>query len=197
MYEFCQSIIENYDNKNKLKEILLTWRKNRNASKEYIDTQLGENPGLDKFLLFTAFHDDDIELFRFLVNNGVSLDYEYNGYYLFSKMIYPKKLEMLKICIEKGINVNIRDKDGSTLLTWACIEDELPAVKLLIESGADIELPEIEYGCSPLLCAVSNERIEIVKYLLQFNPSLEKEDADGQTVFDLTDNEEILNLLKK
>ena len=48
-------------------------------------------------------------------------------------------LEMMKFLIGRGANCSLADKDGQVPLSWAMIQkDCLPAVKLLVESGADV-----------------------------------------------------------
>lgn len=81
---------------------------------------------------------------------------------------------LLELFLEKGININLvkrfHGKEQSTALLQAISNRDLPLVKFLVESGADVN-KSINYGRSeirtPLKYSLSLGQPEIVQYLLQ------------------------------
>ena len=58
----------------------------------------------------------------------------------------------------------------------------LDVVKLLVESGVDIEARDKNYGCSALVyTAAFTPRIDILDYLLSCNPDVNSQDNNGRT----------------
>lgn len=73
----------------------------------------------------------------------------------------------LKLAIQYGANLEVRNEEGETALGFACGWDQFEAVKILVEAGADINALEgpydDEHWCSPLDTA--NGKPEIFEYL--------------------------------
>lgn len=54
--------------------------------------------------------------------------------------------------IEQGLDVNTRDENGDTLLYWVLANDgNLRAIKMLVDSGADVNAPSAATGMTPLV----------------------------------------------
>ena len=57
-------------------------------------------------------------------------------------------LDTVKLLIENGADINIKEKDGWTALMLACrnsnTESSLETVKLLLENGANVNLRDIK-----------------------------------------------------
>lgn len=45
----------------------------------------------------------------------------------------------LKVYLNKGTDVNIKDEDGDSLLSYACLGKKFDNVKFLVESGANVK----------------------------------------------------------
>ena len=89
--------------------------------------------------------------------------------------------EVVEFLLEHGIDPNIQNNNGDTLLQLAAANNYLRLVKLLLEHGAD---PNIQnnYGRTPLHVAAFNGRREVVKLLLEHgaDPNIQ-ENMFGQT----------------
>ena len=72
--------------------------------------------------------------------------------------------EMAELLIDSGADVNIKDKDNRTALSYASENGCLEVVKLLVDSGADVNALN-NYGRNPLSYASTNGHLEVVKYL--------------------------------
>jgi ankyrin repeat protein len=71
---------------------------------------------------------------------------------------------VIRMLLTRGVSVEARDNQGRTLLTLAVLENREPIVKLLLESGADVEAPDT---MALLAYAVLKEQTAIVKLLLE------------------------------
>ena len=71
-------------------------------------------------------------------------------------------IEILRMLIEAGADVNATSGDGSSALADASLNGHAEAVKLLVEGGADLG----KYGGSSLVWAVRKRHADIARYLL-------------------------------
>lgn len=105
------------------------------------------------------------------------------------KEVVNNDVSEAKVLIQHGININAKDKNGTTALHWAIGKDKVQLAKFMIEKGANINLP-IESmvgleGITPLHLAAGHGELELVKLILSkgANPSLKSK--DGKTALDL------------
>ena len=95
-------------------------------------------------------------------------------------------LEVAKVLIEKGANVNTKDKDGMTPMVAAIFGEKDGAgkqglVRLLLEKGADLNTRYITNGVAftPLMAAASNKDLEVVKILLEKKVDVNQTDVNS------------------
>lgn len=115
-----------------------------------------------------------------------------------------KRLDIMKLLIEKGANVNAQNKFGKTALMYAIQYGNLDAVKMLVEHKADVNLATFEnvdgyetceYDLAakkrtPLMYAAWHANDEVVKYLLSKGAKQEAKDTEGHDyTFYLTKND--------
>ena len=81
------------------------------------------------------------------------------------------RYEIVKMLIDKNIDLNMRDVDGSTALLLAVENRHTHVARLLIESGADLEICN-NAGTNPLMCSFNGD-YEIVKLLVSKNVNLD------------------------
>jgi ankyrin repeat protein len=65
-------------------------------------------------------------------------------------------IEIAKLLIERGADVEAKDKWGRTPLYYACLNDNLECAELLIDAGADVGAKD-RFERTPLDLAQSNE----------------------------------------
>lgn len=63
-------------------------------------------------------------------------------------------------------NINQRAITGYTAAMQAVVDNQLPILKLLVEAGADLTIPD-NFGTTPLLMAVRKKHYELITFLLQ------------------------------
>lgn len=99
-------------------------------------------------------------------------------------------VEVAKILIENGANVNKVDKLKKTSLMSAALNGGVELVKLLVENGANIHA-ENEYGKTALDFAESFGRKEIVSYLKSLMMTENSTEVDTQvSLSDIVDSSE-------
>jgi len=106
-------------------------------------------------------------------------------------------LDIVKILIEKGANINYRGIYGDTSLNLVSIKGHLEIMKYLIDNGANIESKN-ENGNTPLSLAVKWSHVEIVKFLIEKGANINVKDINGNTPLSLAliwDEFDIINLL--
>ncbi|KZL78694.1 multiple ankyrin repeats single KH domain (pfs domain-containing protein) [Colletotrichum tofieldiae] len=79
---------------------------------------------------------------------------------------YRGHLKVVKLLLEKGANIKIKDIDGWTPLNAASSKGHLEVVKLLLEKGADITVTN-ESGWTPLHTASFNGYVKLARLFLQ------------------------------
>jgi ankyrin repeat protein len=94
-------------------------------------------------------------------------------------------LDQIKAALSKGIDVNIQDEEGRTMLHWAVDRSQKELVKFLVhEHGAQLNIQDVD-GMTCLHYAVSCEDEELTKLLVDANALVDVPDQDGETPLDL------------
>jgi ankyrin repeat protein len=101
--------------------------------------------------------------------------------------------------LEKGADINeVRASDGMTALMVAIANGNDSAVKMLIDNGADVDLPMLN-GVTPLMVAVKRQDLEMVRRLLKNGANPLIKDVNEKTAIDIAKgytNEIIQNILQ-
>ena len=107
-------------------------------------------------------------------------------------------LRIVQYLIEKqNVDIDIKGNEGRTPLHYASLKGYLPIVEYLLSKGANIEAKDSYYGqWTPLHYASNFNKINIVKYLISKGADKNAKDYRNRTPSDLTDIEEIKDILK-
>ena len=123
-----------------------------------------------------AVKENKPDLARTCLNVGVEDD---AVKWAFWKAATFKSPAMMKVILEKGTDINARDKDGNTALILAAKESPY-VVFALLKKGADPNIANGE-GKTALMAAAWFE-IEAVRYLVRFGADIHARDNEGKTV---------------
>ena len=81
---------------------------------------------------------------------------------------------------QRGVNVDLREPDGSTALLYATHNEDLELVRQLIRRDANVNAVN-DYGVSPLQEAASVGNAELIDILLKAGADVESRNHEGQT----------------
>ena len=119
--------------------------------------------GVDLFA--ESIMQDDLEEFKFLVENGADV----NNYNILGIISNKGYFEMVQYLVDKGVNVNEKDSNGDTSLHHAIMGGSyyIPEiVKILVDKGADINAKNND-NMSPLhFASIYNGNLEVVSFLV-------------------------------
>ena len=99
-------------------------------------------------------------------------------------------VRMVRILLNYGANPNVLTEAGDTPLLRAITtssnnpdrkEAAIATVLLLIEYGADMEIPDTEYQETPLIASVYGDLCEVTKILLSRGVNINTRDITGRT----------------
>ena len=95
------------------------------------------------FPLSEAVINNDLVSFNNLITEGVEIDgLDYNGLTALYYAAQYGRLEMARVLIEKGANIEHQDEYGNTPLMRACLNlnrNGVDMISLLISSGANVD----------------------------------------------------------
>ena len=80
-------------------------------------------------------------------------------------------LEIVKLLISHGADVNSQSSSGNTPLMYACASGHSEIVRVLLEANANVE-DHNENGHTPLMEAASAGHVEVAKILLEYGAGI-------------------------
>ncbi|WP_341823712.1 ankyrin repeat domain-containing protein [Wolbachia endosymbiont (group A) of Agelastica alni] len=130
---------------------------------------------LDKELLLTVKSEDDLKTINSLIAQGISKD-RHGAYYY----AWNGNLDMVKLLVERDVNVNATDKYDCTLLHWAALKGHSGVAEFLVDKGANVNAKDI-LGRTPMHLAVTNNYMNITEFLLENGANVDEADKNGST----------------
>ncbi|GAB1437838.1 ankyrin repeat domain-containing protein [Providencia sp.] len=82
------------------------------------------------------------------------------------------QLELLKICLEKGVDINITNRQGRTAIVNASLNKHYECVSFLINAGADINKQD-QTCFNPFLLSCLNNDLTLLRLVLPAKPNLD------------------------
>lgn len=108
----------------------------------------------------------------------------------------------MRSLLNKGADVDARDRNGMTVLMLAAREGRQNSVKILLDKGADVNAKGVgeQEGWTALMYAIREGHVKIVKFLLNKDADVNAKDKDGRTALSLAKtfrHTEIVKLLNQ
>ncbi|CAG5114351.1 Oidioi.mRNA.OKI2018_I69.chr2.g8410.t1.cds [Oikopleura dioica] len=104
--------------------------------------------------------------------------------------------EVMKF-VNEDQDVNHKDYSNLTPLHDAVNCGDIEIIEFLIKENANLNVAGGPERSTPLILAVSEDRFDVAKLLLEYNADPHRCDKNGKTASDLTKNPKILKLLNK
>lgn len=149
--------------------------------------------------MYHVIHYGREDMIECLVNAGADLDIRYGKEgksctHLLEDNFRTNLIDVIKLIIEKGAEVNIADHESRTPLHYAAMAKNVEMVMLLLEGGANLPNPE---GGAPLHCLAKDYNIETMELLMKNGATMltisiieradvSWEDAEGMTLLHIT-----------
>ncbi|KAL4866147.1 hypothetical protein BDV12DRAFT_187657 [Aspergillus spectabilis] len=110
-----------------------------------------------------------------------------------------KHRNIMKFLLGKGANIEARDDDAQTALSWSARKGQVEAISLLLDKGANIESKD-RFGQTPLSLAARRGHREAVRFLLERGAKIISKDRSGRTAQDWAsqeDHEQVEKLIQE
>lgn len=124
-------------------------------------------------ILLDAMSQDKVHLARFVLDalDGQIVDSKTEGAQtpLISSILLPDthtRCKFVELLLQRGANVNCRDDQGRTALSYACERGCLEAVKILVRNNADPEVVD-SWGNTALMYAAVAGHSPVVEFLVR------------------------------
>jgi ankyrin repeat protein len=132
--------------------------------------------------LIEAVEKNRAALVELLLRRGART--ETNGGSALYQAALAGNLEILKLLLDKGANVNAQLGGGETILHVMATNGRAAIVKLLLENHANIEARD-RFGLTPLMVTAQNDQVEAARQLLDAGAQIEARDTHGETAMHL------------
>jgi len=136
----------------------------------FIENELEFNP-LDPPLICIAVQHRSVKVLELLIKKGFNVN-EYGSYKSPLHIIFEKRsldkedLEMLKLLIDAGADINAKDENGRTPLFGAIESNSRAMIELLVSLGAEVNAKD-KNGKTLLATAIENSDDEIIATVLK------------------------------
>lgn len=132
--------------------------------------------------LCSACRSGNVEAAKFLLEHGAHHHRGDRDFLPLTFAIHYEKLEVARLLLESGADIEEKNSSGKAVLTIACQSLSVEVVGFLLQSGAKIEQQDNE-GATPLMAAADSGRVNIIDILLEHGACLEVRDGRGRTPF--------------
>jgi len=117
----------------------------------------------------------------------------------FLKEVKAGNREHVELFIKAGMDINSRDKDGSTALMVTSEKGDIEMAQLLIRNGADVNAKNID-GYTALMYVAYKGNLAIAELLIKNKADVNARDKDGWTALryaSIQGRNDIIKLLTK
>eukprot|EP00698_Gefionella_okellyi_P023665 TRINITY_DN8147_c0_g1_i2.p1 TRINITY_DN8147_c0_g1~~TRINITY_DN8147_c0_g1_i2.p1 ORF type:complete len:1447 (-),score=339.37 TRINITY_DN8147_c0_g1_i2:189-3998(-) len=139
------------------------------------------NDGVCSPLLSSVTKHMDASMVKLLLELGADVDrpHERTRMTALHQAVIRDQVDIVKILLEAGANVNALNKHGLSPVHIAILKKRADALKLFLETNADALREPTAVGCTPLMLAARLGNTELVKFLLTRGVSARPTDKRG------------------
>ncbi len=129
------------------------------ATKKYSDEEVNQ-------ALLTAAKNDQLEVVKYLIENGININFTQTEYTPLMLASISGHLEMVEWLVEHGADVNVLNQDRISALKAAVLENQLEVAKFLVKKGGKLDIADSE-GNTPFMTAVDYGHLKMVKWFVK------------------------------
>ncbi len=134
--------------------------------------------------LMNAAAAGNVEQVKKLLDDGANPNARRQGVSAFAAAAQNGHVHVVELMLDYGSDVNLKDADNSTPLSWAAFAGKIEVVESLICHGAVIDAKASD-GLMPVARAIMSNQVEIVEMLLQHGANPNAMAAFGETSISL------------
>ncbi len=133
------------------------------------------------------------EAFKTLIERKASSD-SYNNAMMFG--VERGNLDVIQLLLDKGVDVNLHDERGRSLLEIAVESGHIDVAATLIRGGAHVNDINRRNGWTPVMKAIWKNRIDMVQFLIKHNADINYSNNKGETALLLAAKANYKNILQ-
>jgi ankyrin repeat protein len=140
----------------------------------------------------------NLNLVSDLITLGANVDWQDEDNYNYTPLhlaVREESVEIARMLIDSGADLNLQDQWGYTPLHWAAIKGNEEIARMLIDAKADLDVQDND-GRTPLHRAASDGSVEIARMLIDAGSRKDIRDEDGRIPYDFAQTRELKILLK-
>ena len=101
-----------------------------------------------------------------------------------SDLSWCRSFEIVKLLVQNGAKVNVRDNNGKTPVQLACCNRDIKVLQFLIQNGADTSIfnEKDKYGRTALHYAHRAGRLPLIKLLVENGANVDAQNNEGKTL---------------
>lgn len=135
----------------------------------------GETP------LYWACKNNNFELVKILIKYGAKKSINTINCSPLLAAYENENKQIMKYLLENGADINQKvDKDGYSIIRYACIDQNIRMVKFIIENGCDMYRQD-SYGGIPFFYALGAGKIDIINLFIKYGVDINQEVAMDMT----------------
>jgi ankyrin repeat protein len=139
--------------------------------------------------LMLAAGENDLYLAQVLIQHGCNLNLldhnNRNALFHAINSAFQDQSEMVNLLVNSGVNLNQVDADGLSPLTLAVLKGDKEIVRILLNSGADVNHQVLKDGNTALHYVVNLNKPELIQLLLLKKPELSIRNKNNQTPMEI------------
>lgn len=146
-----------------------------------------------RHIIQPAIAKNQFDLVKIMIDHELNLQLKQEGDTVLTIAcnLNPPNFKMVQLFVERGVNVNARDKNHYSALMYLTTKDDpnLDIIRYLIKNGADVNAKD-HSGRSILRLLVERRSLNqtLVQTLLENGANINSRDKDGQAIFDYIKN---------
>lgn len=132
-----------------------------------------------------AFIKEDKKAMKEIIEkNGIDMfcRVKFNNHSLYHWFVIEGDLDFVIFLLDKGWNVDQKDREGDNALHYAAAKDNVPMIKYLIERGISMDEKGIR-GITPFLDAIKYGGFQGAKTLYEYGANPNEKFRDGSMIF--------------